>query len=245
MRTFGRKGLGGGRIRKVSALLSRTRMSAAIAAILLAAVGCTSSSTHAEPSLSRASHPAPTPHRSASLARFSPGLTACGTYETPFSRVQLPDPGAPAYVGEGPHLAVVGEHIGPHAKGMVHITPSTFSLPSAWRALNAKRTEPDPSHAQLIVCLSQVAEQAGTRIGTCAYNKAQVDVYPADYTFDIYTARTGRRVSQLTIGGDESAPMSCPASVVTVDDVNFRVAQRISEAALSSRLRPLVTGPAH
>jgi hypothetical protein len=159
--------------------------------------------------------------------------------------VQLPDPAAPAYTGEGPHRAVVGEYIGPGAKGVVHITPSTFSLPEAWRALNAKRTEPDPSRAELIVCLSQVEEQGDTRIGTCTYDTGKVGVYPAFYTIDVYAARTGRRVALLKMGGDESAPMSCPPSLMTGAGKGFQVAQGISDAAFASRLRPLITGLAH
>jgi hypothetical protein len=217
--------------------LSRTRAPAAIAAIVLGAVGC-ASSTNAEPSPSGASHSVPTPPRSSSA------LTGCGNYEAhPLKSQPLPDQGAPAYAGEGPHRAVVGEDVGENT-AIEHLTPSTFSLPNAWQALNAKRTEPDPSRAELLVCLSQVKERSETRIGTCAYSKGKAYVYPADYTFDIYTARTGRRVSRVTIAGDESAPVSCPQSVLTVEGVGFRVAQRVSDAAFSSGLRTLITGPA-
>lgn len=217
----------------MSTVPPRMRGSVAIAVVFLGVGGCAVSATHAEPSPS--ARPAWPP------ARSWPALTACGNYERGFSRVPLPNPAAPVYAGAGPHRAVVGEYIGPQAKGMVHIKPSTFSLPTSWRALNAKGTQPDPSHAELIVCLSQVERQPGTRIGRCTYDKAKVDVYPADYTFDVYAARTGMRVAQLTISGDESAPASCPPSVLTRGNERFPVAQGISPAALHSRLRPLIT----
>lgn len=110
---------------------------------------------------------------------------------------------------------------------------SLYSLPLEWRA--------DASRAQLVVCLGEVRKRDAMPIGTCEWDIAKGDVYPARYTFEVYEAKTGRSLATFPIVSNTSADASCPPTVhVRPGEGRVAVAQGVTEQTLVSKLKPLV-----
>ncbi|MGA6162553.1 hypothetical protein [Amycolatopsis magusensis] len=144
---------------------------------------------------------------------------------------RVPNPAAPPYAGHGPHLVAGGQK----TTGISDVLASfsVYSLPWEWRA--------DASQAQLVVCLGGVLKRDAMPIGTCEWEIAEGDVYPATYTFEVYEAKTGRSLATFPIESDASADASCPPTVyVGPGEGRVAVAQGVTEQTLASTLEPFV-----
>lgn len=216
-------------------MLSRG-MLALFVAVSLGVVGCTgptgkpSSAAHTATSATK--RPAATPQTSAT----SP--ISCGLLS------DFPNPTGPAYAGPGPHLAVVDEELSATSDPLYNIPFSTYSLPIKWMAYDNKKNEEDISRAQLVICLTDLQQRSKTKIGQCEYDTLIADVYPATYTFEVYEARTGRRITTFKIRGNDTADLSCPVTLQHQVGSGVDIAQGVKDETLSGRLRPLIMGPA-
>lgn len=213
------------------------------AAALLGLAGCTSGAAAGGPR--HAGRPTrPEVHPAASRRpspRILPDVSQCAD---PQSSVEIPNPSGPAYAGPGPHRVVVGAFDTPAADGLPHAGADEFSLPRSWVSFGSDHLLQDPSHAQLIVCLTAMRKTGTKAIGTCTYDSAEGEVYPVTYTFEVFEARTGRRVAQTTMPGDDTAA-ACPSEVEYVaGDPVVPIGQALKDETFQSWLRPFVLGPA-
>lgn len=173
----------------------------------------------------RSAAPSPTTTAPVTSASTSPATFLCGM------DTRVPNPAAPPYVGHGPHLVAGGAK----STGVSDLIGSfsVYSLPLEWRA--------DASRAQLVVCLGGVRKRDTMPIGTCEWDIAEGDVYPATYTFEVYEAKTGRSLATFPIASSGSADASCPPTVnVRPGEGRVAVAQSFTEQTLASMLKPFV-----
>jgi hypothetical protein len=214
-------------------------------AALLALTGCT-----AGPSGTRHAGHTTTPATGSTTShgsspRILTDVSDCAS-PTASDRAGIPDPSAPAYAGPGPHRVVIGQFVDLAGEEMSYAGGQEFDLPASWVSFsNDQRPLQDPSHAQLIVCLTGARKSSAKAIGTCQYDVAAADVYPARLTYEVFEAKTGRRVARTTIpSGEADIDVSCPESMVSTAGATAPVAQAPKGATFRSWLRPLVLDPA-
>lgn len=152
------------------------------------------------------------------------------------SAFSVPDPAAPAYAGPGPHLMVTGERGFPDADADLDINDIRFALPTAWQSYNDQTSDADLTRTQLVLCLLGLAKRGTTPVGTCQYDSALLNVYPATYTLGLFEVRTGRTVATFTIPSDGDIDLSCPVQVMGTPDIG----QDISTNTLAATLKPYV-----
>lgn len=153
----------------------------------------------------------------------------------------VPNPAAPPYAGEGPHLAVAGVRLDLNVTAELTADEfSTHSLPDEWGAYDAEHDE-DAARAQLFVCLAGVHQRGTTPIGTCQWDEASSQVYPGTYTIEVYEARTGHRPAVLTITSDLGADAPCPSSIYVRRGYGAPdIAQGFKDETLAAALAPFV-----
>ncbi|WP_328419171.1 hypothetical protein [Streptomyces sp. NBC_00443] len=97
--------------------------------------------------------------------------------------------------------------------------------------------EADFKRAQLAVCMSSPRLTGRTAVGEeCGpYEGVSREVFPADYDFEVFEARTGRLIKSFTLSGSEN---DCPPSIMLGDQ--SKITQAVSDEALTAELRSLV-----
>ncbi|MFF4353795.1 hypothetical protein [Streptomyces sp. NPDC001530] len=140
---------------------------------------------------------------------------------------------------------MIGQFVDTAGEDMNYAGGQEFDLPASWVSFAADHLLQDPSHAQLIVCLTGLRRTSTKAIGTCEYDLAAADVYPARLTYEVFEAKTGRRLARTTMpSGEADIDVSCPESVVSTAGATAPVAQAPKGATFRSWLRPLILGPA-
>ncbi|MFF2502627.1 hypothetical protein ACFVTY_04455 [Streptomyces sp. NPDC058067] len=86
--------------------------------------------------------------------------------------------------------------------------------------------------------------QAGAKpIGTCTLYEIDIPVtfkvYPADYDFTVYEARTGTALTSFSLHGDQTVKQSCPGGMHLVGSERF--GRMIQPDTLAARVRNLIT----
>jgi hypothetical protein len=116
-----------------------------------------------------------------------------------------------------------------------------YSVPRDWRAYDWEKYEEDESQAQLVICLTDVQKRSEKKIGECPW----VYLYPATYTYEVYTAKAARTVAVIKIDSDASVKSSCPRMVyVRPGQMGPDHAQDVKDETLEKKLRPIVMGRA-
>ncbi|MER5388615.1 hypothetical protein [Saccharopolyspora sp. NPDC002686] len=125
------------------------------------------------------------------------------------------------------------------------------SLPPEWRPpynddnVKVGEIEPrfDPRETQLVICLTAMRQAGATPIGTCTMYEIDIpstfEVYPADYDFTAYEARTGNALTSFSIRGDQTAEQSCPGASNLVG--NERFGQAIQPDTFAAHVQDLIT----
>ncbi|WP_326808660.1 MULTISPECIES: hypothetical protein [unclassified Streptomyces] len=121
-------------------------------------------------------------------------------------------------------------------------------LPSSWassthdeygtkpRVFETAPMEADFKQAQLAVCMSWPRLTGKSAVGECGpYEGVTRKVFPADYTFRVFEARTGRLIKSFTLSGADDG---CPAQIILGD--RKKMPQVVDDEALAAELRPLV-----
>ncbi|WIX83459.1 hypothetical protein QRX50_23230 [Amycolatopsis carbonis] len=158
----------------------------------------------------------------------------------------MPNPGWPASAGHGPHLVVAGKGDDASPSDLLYGGFDSGSLPYDWRARQEGSSDDDLGKAQLIVCLSGLRKRGTTPIGTCEWDIARGDVYPATYTFEVYELKTGHELANFDVESDRPANQSCPSVVnVRLGQHSPNIAQGFEETPWlrTSRLSSPVTCP--
>jgi hypothetical protein len=213
------------------------RRSTLIVALLASVAGCGGSDAGASQQPSQTATTPAAPTTTAEDRRFE-----CGG-------MRLPSPTAPAFAGRGPHLAVAGVSLRPDfrddprgspAAGVAPADFSTFNLPMHWRAYDRKRRQDDPASAQLVVCLTGMRQRGTTPIHKC--ESGAFEVYPVIYRFEVYEARTGRRLGAAVIPSDARPLSSCPAMWTFRPGArpDPEPAQGVSEKTVTATFKPFI-----
>ncbi|WP_159007293.1 hypothetical protein [Streptomyces sp. NRRL S-813] len=164
------------------------------------------------------------------------------------SAAHIPNPSGPAYAGRGPHRVVVGEFenlAADNTDDLDYKGGKEYSLPASWVSFKSDHLGQDASHAQLIVCLTGIRKRGTKAIGTCPDDSLDGKVYPVSYTYEVFEARTGRRVARTTMPSDDTVAASCKdIGQYVVGQGPAPAAQALKDETFQSWLRPLVLGPA-
>jgi hypothetical protein len=155
----------------------------------------------------------------------------------------FPNPRAAAYAGAGPHLAVAGELIRTWDGLVGDLYFRTTSLPDSWRAYDDQNHKELPAQAQLVICLG-LQKRGDKAVGLCGYDTKTASVYPSTHIYEVYEAKTGRRVTTFTIPSDLRADLSCPPSFSYFPGAAVEIPQGVKDETLHSLLSPLILGPA-
>ncbi|TDO44058.1 hypothetical protein EV643_11781 [Kribbella sp. VKM Ac-2527] len=110
-------------------------------------------------------------------------------------------PAAPAYAGNGPHPIWIKDG---------SLTSKTKPMPAAWT--------PKPAEVQLIAC--EVGQTPGGYLGSCDFDwpeERTIRVTAMTYEFEVYEARTGRRIGKAPV--QSISVLDCPSMAwIKMDD---------------------------
>ncbi|MDQ0595851.1 hypothetical protein QF037_000196 [Streptomyces canus] len=153
---------------------------------------------------------------------------------------------SPPYAGAGPHRVIGFWLYNPDSE--VSSPPYPPSLPPSWasstpdgygndaQVFELAPMEADFKQAQLALCMSWPRLTGKAAVGECGpYQGVTREVFPADYDFQVFEARTGRLIKSFTLSGSENG---CPAQI-TLGDKSM-LPQAVGEEALAPELRSLV-----
>lgn len=208
---------------------------------LVAVSGCTSDPPPERPVAAPTETTARTPDEPSASPSPSPEETP-GPYSTDVCVGKRPyNPGAARYAGEGPHRMTIVQHDPAYGK----LELRYVLLPDGWDpTVDGDSTKRDLDRIELVICHDAVP--IGRTMGTCEFDQpgmsGTMDVVPADHTFVVREARTGREVTRFGLRGNTGLEDSCPS--VAMDSGGTMIAQAVDDDTVTAKLRSPYKDPA-